>query len=1812
MLKKKKMMKNLHSQRIMNTNAFINSRALKSYAFFLLLLLFSFNGFGQTTETFNASGTFTVPAGVSSITVEAWGAGGAGGGSRIQDVGGSGGGGGAYVLRTYTVAEGQVINYTVGAGGVGSNNNGTNGGNTTIFALIARGGGGGGEEGGAPGAGGVGTGGTTNATGQDGFVGTTQGGDGGDGANGGAGGAGQLDGDGLPGALPGGGGGGAERQGGGSDGGAGGVGQIQITYTVTFAPPNDECADAVALTVNPDENCGSTTTGTIDGATDSGMINGCGGTDDDDVWYTFQATSVSHTVDLLNITGSTTDLYIAIYDNNPCISGDAAVLCSDDENIIVTGFTPGTIYYVQIYSWTSAPGQDSVFDICIGTPPPPPSNDECADAISLPVNPDFACGLVTAGTIAYATGSGVNECGGTENDDVWYSFVATSTSHRIELLNVANGTTDLYHAVYDAATGCGGLTAPLVCSDPNTSNVTGLTPGNTYYIQVYSWSSAAGATSTFDICIGTPPLCSTPNTPGGVITFGSISDTVIDGSFSASVPIPDNYIVLINTTGIAPVLNDTTIYNVGDTVSGATVIDTDANTNFAATGLTQLTTYHFFVFAFNNTDCGGGPLYSTPSLTATATTDETTYCTPSSTNANLYIDDFITSGCILNATHLGTGFSTNGYGNFYNISSLRIRQFPGEDVNFTINHVGGTFQANIWVDWNQDLDFDDPGELVYNAPFYNATENGSFTVLNTAPVGQYRMRVRSDNVSTNVSPCGFDDGSETHDYKLIVAPVLCSDNPIDVVAGGVSPTTGTITWTAPVPAPANGYEYIVSLDDSTNTPAGDITGTTTGTTVNLTGLTAGTFYYVFVRSICNAVDFGVWFDTSFNTGCTTVVNTPTICGVIIDEEGNNPLIADPFIADPTGFIDCDSSDLTLAANTNMKETTDYIVENIAWPTTAPDFDFTGTNQGLGFSDDLWSAATQTIGFDFNFYGNCYDEILVGANGMITFDLVNNTPGSPHGWTIPNNLPSTTPISLDEYSIYGVMHDLIPSEAAFDAIKTRTIGVAPCRQFQVSYHDVPMFSDGTILYTGMIVLHETSNIIEVFIEEKLIDGTWNSGNALVGIQGNNIDNNPGNPANEYSVAPCRNSLDTNWEATNEAWRFTPNGAVMTPLSINWFAASDPTTSISTNPTLNVNTADTYSAVLEYDVCGTTVTIEDEIIVTSSSTKTWNGDIDQQWTNPDNWTPGGVEPDLSDCVVIPNGLVRYPIIDGTYDNARAGSLSIEDSAELLILAGGTLTVDDEVTVATGGILELEGVIGASGTTSGGVTTFDSSLTANLIQNDDSATNSGIITLERYVFVRNQDYVYWSSPVEDFNSSSIFSTQYIYNWTPTIFASPTIQFGNWNSATNTTMEPGLGYIVRGPSGNGSSNILGTWNSVTFTGVPHNGLYQPILKRGSYTGGNVPGNGGPGGDEVTSDDDNWNLLGNPYPSGLDAQAFLLENADANNRIDGVLYLWTHGIQIRRGNSPFFGSFGLSYDEADYLAYNLTGSTGAFNGVVGSGQGFFVLMEDGYGTQNGNQFEGPVTFNNSMRVGGDEMFFRMANPSGNRNTDLERSRIWLGLVQPSEKVSTILLGYAEGATNAKDKMYDAGLMSGSSRKLYSSIEDNDRKFVIQGRALPFDDSDKIHLGVVIDEQGSYAITIEEVDGLFENEDQNIYVEDTYNNFIHDLRLSPYFFNSEVGEFSDRFIIRYTNNSLGIDEFNAAEGLTIQAPNNNYIKVKSGNSPIYSVIVYDLLGRALIQKNNINASEFSVETLNYADGAYIVKAVLVDGKQKIQKVVLKR
>ncbi|MDI1255031.1 MAG: choice-of-anchor D domain-containing protein [Flavobacterium sp.] len=112
----------------------------------IVCLAFTALGFAQS-QTFTTTGTFTVPAGVTSIQVEAWGAGGAGGGATGTISAGGGGAGGGYVKNTaVTVVPGTTYTVTIGTGAVGTTGSGANGGNTwfntaaTILAIGGKGG----------------------------------------------------------------------------------------------------------------------------------------------------------------------------------------------------------------------------------------------------------------------------------------------------------------------------------------------------------------------------------------------------------------------------------------------------------------------------------------------------------------------------------------------------------------------------------------------------------------------------------------------------------------------------------------------------------------------------------------------------------------------------------------------------------------------------------------------------------------------------------------------------------------------------------------------------------------------------------------------------------------------------------------------------------------------------------------------------------------------------------------------------------------------------------------------------------------------------------------------------------------------------------------------------------------------------------------------------------------------------------------------------------------------------------------------------------------------------------------------------------------------------------------------------------------------------------------------------------------------------------------------------------------------------------------------------------------------------------------
>ena len=291
------------------------------------------------------------------------------------------------------------------------------------------------------------------------------------------------------------------------------------------APPNDDCANATVLTVNADLLCGVETPGTLDMSTASADAEGCTGTYDDDVWYQFVATATSHEVQVNNIAGSNTDL---VYQLSTGTCGSLTELgCFDtpDEGFTASGLSVDSTYYVRVATWTSTGGQNTTFDMCIGTPPPPPTNNVCATATALTVNPDTFCVATTSGTLEWATASGEAEsCTGTYDDDVWYEFTATASVHEVRILNIAGSNTDLVYQLSEGT--CGSLTQ-LGCFDtPDSSFIaSGLSVDSTYYVRLATWTSTGGQNTTYDMCVLTPPPPPANDDCSGAVTLTVNPDT---------------------------------------------------------------------------------------------------------------------------------------------------------------------------------------------------------------------------------------------------------------------------------------------------------------------------------------------------------------------------------------------------------------------------------------------------------------------------------------------------------------------------------------------------------------------------------------------------------------------------------------------------------------------------------------------------------------------------------------------------------------------------------------------------------------------------------------------------------------------------------------------------------------------------------------------------------------------------------------------------------------------------------------------------------------------------------------------------------------------------------------------------------------------------------------------------------------------------------------------------------------------------------------------------------------------------------------
>jgi len=521
----------------------------------------------------------------------------------------------------------------------------------------------------------------------------------------------------------------------------------------------------------------------------------------------------------------------------------------------------------------------------------------------------------------------------------------------------------------------------------------------------------------------------------------------------------------------------------------------------------------------------------------------------------------------------------------------------------------------------------------------------------------------------------------------------------------------------------------------------------------------------------------------------------------------------------------------------------------------------------------------------------------------------------------------------------------------------------------------------------------------------------------------------------------------------------------------------------------------------------------------------------------------------------------VIDANYNtDVNGGSIdacSLTVNADLNINGTNYVQVTNDITINNGDIIVAS--------------------EANLVQISDvstvtlAGTGVGIVQKATTIIDDYYDYTYWSSP---FTNETIGSAlmgvpaNRIFTYEAANFD----DFDNddfddtpndWIVAGQLDdMTPGKGYAAIADA----IGMLGI-QRFTFDGQFNNGVINPSIT-------------------VSPDvaDVNWNFLGNPYPSGVDLDAFLTH--PDNSGLIGTVYLWTHVTPADIANP---GNEILNFSVDDYASYNILGGTEATNdpamnvpiGILASGQGFFIeAMQTAPAT---------ATFNNAMRV-----------TTGNDNFYRATDRIWLNLENDLGAFSQILIGFVEGATDGVDRLYDGKRLDGGSLISFSSLID-DESYAIQGR-VPLTEEEIVPLAIknLVEGDNGYKISIENVEGLLETSET--FLIDNLMNITHDLNSGEYRFSSEQGVYKDRFELILKNN-LPLAKLIAEELIIIKNQDDSLSFATTNSTAIQNIQIFDVLGRLLFNQDfTQEESPNSIKFDQLKQTIFIAKATLANGK----------
>ncbi|WP_298305852.1 T9SS sorting signal type C domain-containing protein [Flavobacterium sp.] len=1279
-----------------------------------------------------------------------------------------------------------------------------------------------------------------------------------------------------------------------------------------------------------------------------------------------------------------------------------------------------------------------------------------------------------------------------------------------------------------------GVTAPPALISFNSALVSWTAPspapgsGYTYFLSTVNPVKNAGA-----FVIGNTYVITTLGTTN-YTTIGAPSNT-IGTTFIAT--------GLGTGTGTATELLGNSTAPTGSVSAGSTILNLN--------GLTPSTTYYIWVRG----NCSAGDFSQwSDYISFTTNAAPPTYCLPSGLGNPQDPNGItnVTMGTINNTT----GIEVNNYGNYSSLST-NVAQGATIPVSITFG-TGFTYDTNIWVDWNNDGDFDDAGESVYtgvSAAPNPSTLNASFVVPLTQPLGPRRLRIGSIDSPTftggALTPCRVGSYQAFEDYSInvVVAPpplslnistsTQCAGTASPLVTVNPSALTDfqTFSWTPSTGVSgtaASGFTftnssnttYILTANQtggafSTNSASFTYVANDVPTPITIT-TPSGTLMCPQGPGIPLVASGGVVsnvsiFTENFNSGIGAWTTTNTSSG------GANTA-APAWNALPSGSV---VSFQALTSNDNSQ----FIVSNsdAQGGTPAPSVTRTSIT-----SPPINLTGYQTASLSFYQYLN-----WIAASDVAVVEVTTNagaTWTTLATYTADQGSATNFSLAIINLNTYAIAGNTIQVRFRYQsnwgwwwAIDNFRVSGSATSAIVWS-PTTGLFNDaaGNIPYTGT----GASTVYALSSTPQTYTATASTPGPTICTATNTISltvspivagTATGNQTICYG-APSNLTLSGNI-GTITGWQYSANLAFTTPVAIPASASA----TLTSAQMGNLFATRYYRAVVTNGSC---TSYSNVITVTYDST-TWDGSV---------WSDG-----------FPSAT-KTAIFDGDYTSTgdlNACSVYIS-SGDVTFLGGHSLIVQNIVD------------------TSGGTLTFENN--SSLVQVVNGITNVGNITYRRNTTpVRKFDYTYWSSPVAPqtlvgLSPLTLFDKYFSFN--------PAIN--NWVSEAGTNlMVAGKGYIIRSP--NNFDPITPSIFNGQFFGTPNNGVISTPIVIGAA---------------------DVNLIGNPYPSALNIDSFFDFNGITTGTgvIEKTIYLWTHNTIVTNNN----------YVNSDYAVYNYmggigtTGAPGANNAVpngrVASGQSFFIK-----GLLNGN-----AVFNNSMRViGNNNQFFRYNNQATAVNSG-NKSRVWLEVYNNQGAYKQTMVGYAGGATNDYDSGYDGEILdSGSTVNFYSTL--GIKKLAIQGRGLPFNENDIVPLGFKSTIAGSYEIKLSNFDGIFDT--QKVYLEDKLLNVIHNIKLSNYSFTTNAGSFDDRFALRFTDSALQVDDQLFAEESVVIFKENQSINITSSLTPMKSVQIFDIRGSLIYSNDKVNAVEHKITNLHSSQQVLLVKVVSDNGTIVTKKIL---